>query len=580
MPIKPPDNLIQKHHFKNDLIRFLRSFDANHFIQLVYLLLIVSGSCLTLSSHALERFETLFLDTLIRLKPPAEASHDIIYIEVAEDTLQAIKERPFPRHYHGVMVEILKKWGAKTILFDYLFEGKTDDFNDKVFEEALKKNTGGIYLPVFVESIGNSQTLVRSISEFQNYAEGTGHINLETDNDGILRRFKPFVEFKGFFYPHIGLKIAYDHLSTKISHPRDLDFKTDKNGSVLIDWAGNWADSFRHYSYVDILTSFEQIQNGAIPTVNPKEIKNKICLIGHTAAGGTDIKATPVDRAYPGVGIIANILNAALNGKLSRAAPQKQNMLLLIALSAISILFLVPFRNRLSFLAIFTILILWFIFVYFQFHILGIWNYVFHPAATVIILFVFSTLFSKTINDKERLQLYKLSTIDGLTKVAVRRFFDVRSKHAFEQAKRFNKNLSIILLDIDNFKKINDSYGHQTGDAVLRQIAEIIHSVVRFQKDYRDGDVVARYGGEEFALLLPGTDLKAAAFTVAERIRHAIEENPIRANGVPLTVTISLGVSSYHNSDKSIDTLIKRADDALYRSKAEGRNRTSIERFD
>jgi len=579
MAIKPPGNLVQKHPTFEVFFQSLRSLNKLHFIQACGILLIIALGWLILRSDVLLRFEYLFLDILIRNKPPIETSSDIVFIEIAEDTLQVIRDRPFPRHYHGIMTEILKSWDAKVIFFDYLFEGKTTPFDDEVFAESLKKNAGNIYFPVAEERIGKKQFILRSISDFESHAEGIGHINSYTDEDGILRRFQPFIKINEVFYPHIGLKIAYDMLGKKILSPQDLTFKTDESGAVFIDWAGNWTDTFQHFSYLDILKSYEQIQKGEKPNLDPKIFKNKICLIGHTSAGGTDIKATPIENAYPGLGTIGNILNAGFQGNFARQATLKQNQMVLIVLGLLAALFLIPFKNLFSLLSISILIIIWIGLAYFMFLKIGIWLYLFQPILSVLTLFIFSALFSKTINDRERLLLYKLSTVDSLTKVAVRRYFEVRAKHEFEKSKRLRQNLSIVLLDIDHFKNINDTYGHQAGDSVLKQIAEIIHSVIRFQKGYHSGDVVGRYGGEEFILLLPGADIKTAAFSVAERIRHAIEENPIPVEGKLIPVTISLGVATIHKSDTKFESIVKRADDALYRSKEEGRNRTSLETF-
>lgn len=579
MAIKPPENLIKEKPQLDWLLQWFKSLNQSHLLQAASMALIVALSVLILRSEALIRFEYLLLDILIRSKPPIQASSNIVFIEIAEDTLQVIRERPFPRQYHGIMAEILKKWGAKAVLFNYLFEGKTTPFDDEVFAESLKINAGNVYFPVVAEKIGKKHSLLRSITEFESHARGIGHINMQTDQDGILRRFQPFVQVSGNYYPHIGLKIAYDILGKPIRSPQDLPFKTDESGAVFIDWAGSWTDTFQHYSYLDVLKSFELAQKWKKPLIDPKSFKDKICIVGHTAAGETDIKTTPIDSAFPGAGVIGNIINAGFHGKFARPATVNQNQAVLIVLGLCATLFLIPFKNFISFLYIVVLIVIWIGTAYFLFLKHGVWFNLFQPINLILILFVFSALFSKSVSDREKILLYKLSTIDGLTKMAVRRYFEVRAKHEFEKAKHLKQTLSMVLLDIDHFKKINDTYGHQAGDSVLQQVAGIIHSVIRFQKGYRAGDIVGRYGGEEFILLLPGTDIKAAAFTVAERLRHAVQANPIPVDGKLIPVTISLGVASIHKSDSKFETIIKRADDALYRSKEEGRNRTSLETF-
>jgi diguanylate cyclase (GGDEF)-like protein len=135
-----------------------------------------------------------------------------------------------------------------------------------------------------------------------------------------------------------------------------------------------------------------------------------------------------------------------------------------------------------------------------------------------------------------------------------------------EQVRRYTHPLGLILLDIDNFKRFNDTYGHQQGDRVLKAVADVL------RENSRDADVPARYGGEEMALILPHTDL-AGAHAIAERVRAAIEDLRVpmlEGDGV-LRVTASLGVATMLEGEK--DELVAEADAALYRAKRSGKNR-------
>ena len=154
---------------------------------------------------------------------------------------------------------------------------------------------------------------------------------------------------------------------------------------------------------------------------------------------------------------------------------------------------------------------------------------------------------------------------DPLTKAYNRLYFSSRLKEEIERAKRYNHPLSLILLDIDFFKKINDTYGHDVGDLVLKTISQII------LENIRKSDLFARIGGEEFAILLPDTS-KDKAILVAEKLRETIEKTPIiLPNGKQIKVTISLGVTSLKKDDDE-SSFIKRADEALYDAKKSGRN--------
>lgn len=164
-------------------------------------------------------------------------------------------------------------------------------------------------------------------------------------------------------------------------------------------------------------------------------------------------------------------------------------------------------------------------------------------------------------------QLEKLANRDGLTGLYNHRYFHEQLSQDFARAKRYHESLSCILLDIDYFKKFNDTYGHQTGDIVLSTLGQVIKDTIR------DSDFAARYGGEEFAIILHYTE-RQAALHVAERLRQTVEHRDVRDKDNVLRITISLGVATFpdeqiHNHKQ----LVEFADKALYKAKENGRNR-------
>ncbi len=159
----------------------------------------------------------------------------------------------------------------------------------------------------------------------------------------------------------------------------------------------------------------------------------------------------------------------------------------------------------------------------------------------------------------------KRASTDGLTGLVNRRAFDEHLKRLLNETDRFGQPLALILADIDHFKRINDTWGHEAGDEVLRAVA------AKLSEGVRTVDVIARYGGEEIAILLPQTSVVGAA-DLADRLRGAVESRPVKFKGEEIPVTASFGVASYPDAVRASDGLFRAADRALYEAKSAGRN--------
>jgi diguanylate cyclase (GGDEF)-like protein len=162
-------------------------------------------------------------------------------------------------------------------------------------------------------------------------------------------------------------------------------------------------------------------------------------------------------------------------------------------------------------------------------------------------------------------ELYQLFITDNLTQVRNRRCLEDSLARELSRARRFERPLSVLLLDIDFFKRVNDDYGHLVGDAVLKEVAQIVRGRVR------QYDTVARYGGEEFAVLMPETRLSDAA-RVAGELGKAIARSAVEYRGVRVSVTVSIGCAEMHEGDDPT-SILARADERLYAAKRAGRNR-------
>jgi len=185
----------------------------------------------------------------------------------------------------------------------------------------------------------------------------------------------------------------------------------------------------------------------------------------------------------------------------------------------------------------------------------------------LFVLWAFDRLFRRTFNYQRNVE--RMAGEDALTGLPNRRQFMRAGEHMFDSARRYGRPASVLVIDLDHFKAVNDRYGHAAGDAVLRAAAGLL------KQHERGADLPARLGGEEFAILLPETDLEGAV-AVAERLRAACEAMRVTVPGglwSGLAVTMSLGVATYEPEDKSFEDLLHRADATLYRAKHEGRNR-------
>jgi diguanylate cyclase len=175
-----------------------------------------------------------------------------------------------------------------------------------------------------------------------------------------------------------------------------------------------------------------------------------------------------------------------------------------------------------------------------------------------------------TIQDVTEIAAYEkilldINLKDSLTGAYNRLFLTTRLQEEFERHRRYSRTLSLIMLDIDYFKKVNDTYGHQCGDFILKSVCETINAILR------KVDMLVRFGGEEFCCLLPETDLQSAMI-MAERIRKAIEKKEFNYNDAVIRITVSLGVHEFRGDIDSPDTLLRTADEALYKAKEAGRN--------
>ncbi|MBL7069490.1 MAG: diguanylate cyclase, partial [Candidatus Omnitrophica bacterium] len=396
------------------------------------------------------------------------------------------------------------------------------------------------------------------------------------------------VEHEGRVFPQLGLKVACDILGLdvmkykiiktplsryiKIGDKKEnaLYIPVDERNQILVNWAAPWGKAFKHYSYIDTITSYERVLSKNTPHIILEGFKDKICIIGLTAPGLHDIKPNVLQPAYPAVGTNANIINSILNRDFIRKAPRWLDGFLILFMGiflSMNITKVKPIRGAsiaVLMLAAYTLM---------SFTILdsmGLWVVLIHPLAAILLSYLVITFYNQIVIAIEQSKLYTLATKDGLTGLFVVRHFNLLLEAEINMIESRGGELAILMIDVDHFKEINDRYGHQAGDFILKGVADIVISYCR------QLDVPSRYGGEEFIMMLPGAALSDAA-TVAERMRRRIEGNSFRQGNIEYRVTISVGVASFKEKDTK-DDLIKKADKALYEAKEGGRNKVCLER--
>ncbi|MCX5716610.1 MAG: CHASE2 domain-containing protein [Candidatus Omnitrophica bacterium] len=329
----------------------------------------------------LDRFELVTLDFRysLRLAFLQKINPDIVIIEIGEDTLQGLGRWPLPRDYHASLIDVLNEAGSRMVMFDILFCEPSGW--DAVLADSIKK-AGNVYLSFaytldekrnngVMEAVDMEAPL---LEDLKNAATGAGFINKMIDADGKVRSAPPFVRYKGGIYPSVSLKMACDYLGTAFD-PTVIK-KTvpiDERGAVLINFAGRWVDTFKHYSYLDILAAYQEISEGKPPRMDLRVLKDKVCFVGLTATGTQDIGPVPVESAYPMIGIHANLFNMFTNRVYLRRFGREGNLAVLILLAVVLLFFIRRVRPYLAFLISMGFVVLLFISAILLFVFCGLW---------------------------------------------------------------------------------------------------------------------------------------------------------------------------------------------------------------
>lgn len=519
-----------------------------------------------------------FLNTSRKLNRFSPHLNEIVIIAVDDLSYRKLqKQWPFSRATYADLLNKIYSSSPKVIVFDVVFRGEGEDIKgDELFAQALK-DKDNVLLPYHVGKLGVE---IKSKEEFTANVGLAGYINKPLDIDGSMRRFYPFrlsiegkiedyalesyvfSKYYNYDLKNIVLKnnaVSLNQLETKAQDLfKDFKFPLLRDRSMWINYQAK-LDDFNVISLFKVLSD----------AIDPNLFKDKVVLIGPTSAIVHDIHATPLGF-MPGVFLVANTALMFLDGRFIFEIDDWIKWLIIFGLCLLMIFLcyrLGMIKGLLFTISIITIIttITFFLFVK---------KYYLNPFKLILICivsYIVINFYKYTSVVLENMHLRKLSTVDELTGLYIFRFFQVVLNHEFQKSLRYKTTLSLLMFDIDNFKKINDVYGHQKGNVVLNKIGKII------LKNVRRADFPARYGGEELAILLPNSNIEGAQ-SCAENLRKLIEKEDffMTAQG-PLKATVSVGISSFPVMNiTSPEEMIKFADSALYKAKREGKNRVVV----
>lgn len=542
----------------------------------IFLAVLVASSILFFGQKGLGRIELLSLDLFFRLRGPLRSNPHIVIIEIADSDILKVGRWPWKRSWQAAMTRALTGLGAKSIYFDIIFSETSTEEDDALFEEAIKQSKN-VYLPfAFPDTSFKKENALLPLKRFSAYLKGTGTTNIYPDIDGIIRKIPLVFWEKENLHAHIALKLAMDYADLKFKEikPRYVLLANSKEevkipclekNKMLINWSGKWQETFKHYGFLEVLAGYKDFTENKKSKINADDFKKSICIVGVTALGSYDIKPTPLEPAYPGLGIMANSIGNILDRRFIYHPPYWLNVLILYLLALIPAFLISGERPLRETLFIFLLGGIYFSMNFFLFKN-GVGLNISTPLLGLFVSYLSVETYHSVRISVERRAFFKMSVTDGLTGLYNIRYFKLLLDTEIRLAKPDpSKKFSIVMSDIDHFKHFNDTYGHQVGDLLLKELANVLKASLR------SSDIVARYGGEEMIILLRGASLKDS-LNVAEKIRKNIEKSEIKDQNNTYNLTVSLGVSVFKSGD-TLETIIKRADDGLYKAKDTGRNR-------
>ncbi|MCF7870091.1 MAG: CHASE2 domain-containing protein [Candidatus Omnitrophica bacterium] len=381
-----------------------------------FLLLLIVILSLT---NIFSSFDLFFYDLYFKLRPKPAVSKDIVIIEISDQTLNQLAAWPLPRDFHASLLEVLGEAGAETVVFDIIFSEAT--FYDQALSEAIKDEK--VYLPLAFhlnkqfknkKVVTAEKKIVDVQSDIKKSATGIGHINVFVDPDGKIRRIPLFVKFKNKLFPHLALKAAADKLDLNLNEVKFRnrkvtidDFKIPVSKSAFfVNFPNRWKKAFPHFSYLGILKAYRNIQQGKEAKIDLSKLKGKVCFVGLTAAGTTDLKPIPLEESYPMLGLQASVYNSLLNKDFIQEASSFLNLviaILIFVLIFITVTRLPPVKSLFLSLGL---AILFFLTALCLFSFVNLWIDSFLPFKIIVLVYIGGVIFKflKKKKNKEILE--------------------------------------------------------------------------------------------------------------------------------------------------------------------------------
>ena len=538
------------------------------------------------------------------LKP----NKDIVILAIDDASYEYILEHygewPISRKVYADIINLIEKDNPKAIVFDLMF---IKSFKNDMASDNLLANTMGKYNNIYtginfdnesfdlrkpinlpdkmkanvdikakninIKKNFNFSNCRAIIPQLLNNNTKVGMININRSNDGIIRTAPSFAMYKNEYYPYLSLIVGNNIKNDEYVKNYTIDKKSNlisnklnipliNTGECVLNWYGPAQQTYKNIPFYKLvkLTKGEKISDNY-------NFNNKVVFVGTTAQSLFDTKSVPIDKIYPGVEIHATYLNNIIDNTFIKKTTQAIDTIIILGL--ILLIITIVFLSSSAIFAILSTTLVataYYMTSYYVMKFFNLWIPEIIPLFSILITFAISYLAKYLLKSRDFEYQYKLATTDGLTELYNHRYFQDTLRKQIETSKRYNQPFSLIIIDIDFFKKFNDSYGHQAGDAVLKSVAHIL------KRNTRATDFVCRYGGEEMSIILPYTD-KNEAQANAERICKAVENHIFKLpNNIECNVTISLGVSTFPENGDTPQKIIEEADKALYWAKNHGRN--------